>query len=442
MQPKLILLELNEINFEYIERYIERGRLPHFRRLIRDHGYTRTVSEQRYEELEPWIQWVTAHTGLTLAEHGVFRLGDIVETDIPQIWERLEQEHGLTVGAVCPMNAANRLKSPAFFVPAPWTDTPPSGPYLLRRLSEAIAHAVNENATSQLHLKSLVFLFMGWCAYANPAAWSHYIGLAASARRAPWRKALFLDSLLADVFIRQWRKTQPDFSSLFLNAGAHIQHHYMFSSACYDGPLRNPHWYISGDHDPVLEIYEAYDQILARLLKLPEQPRLLIATGLHQDPHDELTFYWRLRDHANFMVRAGLPFAEIKPRMSRDFLIICHDTDEALKVERALAGARTDKGEPVFSVDNRGTDLFVMLTYPKAIPDSLSVELNGRTFAEFRKNVAFVAIKNGKHNGIGYFLNCISTNNETLPLAELPRLIKSLTSTATDLPPEVSGGLG
>ena len=65
-----------------------------------------------YEHLEPWIQWVTAHTGLDFAEHGVFRLGDIVARDLPQIWEQLE-EKGLRVGAICPMNAKHRLKDAA-----------------------------------------------------------------------------------------------------------------------------------------------------------------------------------------------------------------------------------------------------------------------------------------------------------------------------------------
>src|SRR5688572_7063566 len=89
-KQQLLFLELNEINFEYLEAYIARGELPAFRDFFARHGYSETTSEQRYDELEPWIQWVTAHTGKSLSEHGVFRLGDIVDHDLPQIWERLE----------------------------------------------------------------------------------------------------------------------------------------------------------------------------------------------------------------------------------------------------------------------------------------------------------------------------------------------------------------
>lgn len=60
-------------------------------RLLGAIGCVLTESEKEYQHLEPWIQWVTAHIGMTFAEHGVFRLGDIVNRDIPQIWEQLEQ---------------------------------------------------------------------------------------------------------------------------------------------------------------------------------------------------------------------------------------------------------------------------------------------------------------------------------------------------------------
>lgn len=427
----VILLEFNELNFEYIEKYIALGFLPTFRELLTRYGYTTTTSEQCYEEIEPWIQWVTAHTGLTLSEHGVFRLGDITRTDIPQIWDQVEEELGIRVGAVCPMNAVNRLRNPAFFVPDPWTETPVSGPLLLRHLSAAVSQAVNDNAQSKLRLRSILALLAGWAAYATRDNWRYYFSWALSARKNPWRQAMFLDCLLADIFFKEWRKTRPDFASLFLNAGAHIQHHYMFSSQCYNGPHQNPAWYIDDKCDPVLEVYAAYDRILARALKAPRRPRLLIATGLHQDPHDELTYYWRLRNHAEFLSRVGLSFADVQPRMSRDFLVICRSTEEAAAAERVLVEAQADDGQHLFSVDNRGTDLFVTLKYPRNVKLTTTISINGCTIHDFREHVVFVALKNGKHNGIGYLVDSgsnstsMSTNARSVELVELPARIRA-----------------
>ena len=154
---KLFQLELNEINFDFVQRYGAIDELPNLNRLIKRHGLIETTSETRYEELEPWIQWVTAHTGLPFKQHGVFRLGDIVDHDLCQIWEWLE-ERGVVVAATSPMNASNQTRDAAFFLPDPWTDTRVTGSALLKRVMVAAAEAVNENAGSRLSPQSAAAL--------------------------------------------------------------------------------------------------------------------------------------------------------------------------------------------------------------------------------------------------------------------------------------------
>src|SRR5688572_18446027 len=104
MTQPLYLIELNEISFDFVNHYSKAGHLPHLSKLIQQHGVSTTVSESVYEHIEPWIQWVSAHTGKRFDEHRVFRLGDIIHSDVQQIWEILERK-GITVGAVSPMNA-------------------------------------------------------------------------------------------------------------------------------------------------------------------------------------------------------------------------------------------------------------------------------------------------------------------------------------------------
>ena len=125
MKNKTILLGLNELNFNFINYYISKGLLPNFKRLFEMQKPVETISENEYDLLEPWIQWVTIHSGKTFDEHKIFRLGDIVNhPSVSQLFEELEAK-GLSVGAVSPFNAENRLNDPAFFVPDPWTKTNP-----------------------------------------------------------------------------------------------------------------------------------------------------------------------------------------------------------------------------------------------------------------------------------------------------------------------------
>jgi hypothetical protein len=423
-QP-LLFLELNEVNFDYLMGYIRAGKLPTFSRLLASHGYMRTESEGQYEHLEPWIQWVTAHTGLTFAEHGVFRLGDIVNHDIPQVWEVLER-NGLSVGAISPMNAKNRLRRPAFFVPDPWTKTTVSAGPVLARLYDAIAQAVNDNSSARVSVASALNLLRGFLAFSTVGNWSRYLSMLATAKRCPWRKAMFLDLLLADVFCREVTRARSDFSSLFLNAAAHIQHHYLFSSAVYDGANANPDWYVQARHDPVFEVYELYDHIISSVIRQFPSARIMIGTALHQNPHESSTFYWRLVDHAAFLRLIGVQFEEVQPRMSRDFLVVFEDAISAARAELVLRSVVTEAGVALFEVDNRGHDLFVVLAYPQDIGRDLGFRVGAQVFQDLRSHVAFVAIKNGEHSGTGYFVDTgkkLAPTHEAIPLSRIPTLV-------------------
>ncbi|MGF1560549.1 MAG: alkaline phosphatase family protein [Geminicoccaceae bacterium] len=399
------LIALNEINLDFVQAYVDDGALPTFRRLLEQHGLTRTVGQAAGVDVEPWIQWVSVHTGLAYDEHGIFRLGDITERELEQIWEHLEAKHGCKVGAISPMNAANRTRAPAFFIPDPWTPTPASGAPFLQELGRAVAQGVQSNAqgggSMAMYATLLKAVARSALGPSGPALARH----ALAARKRRYHRAILLDTLLADVFARATRRTRPDFASLFLNAGAHIQHYFLFNAKAYRGDERNPAWYIPPDRDPVFEVYQAYDHLLARLLAQLGEARMLIATGLHQDPVNQPVFYYRLRDHADFLNTLGADFTEVEVRMARDFLVRCATETDAAATEAALLSCRDDDGRAIMSVDNRGSSLFVTLTYPHEIKPDFRLHHAGGTLEGFADMVVFSAIKNGDHNGEGYLID-------------------------------------
>ena len=401
---KTILLGLNELNLEYIKYYSNKGLLPNFKKLFDDFELVETDSENKYELLEPWIQWATIHTGKTYDEHNIFRLGDIVNSSETQIFEYLESK-GLSVGAVSPFNAKNNLTRPKFFIPDPWTKTKVSGNWLVKSIYQAIHQSVNDNASGRLGFKTIFSLLLGLIITTPIRQYFWYLKMLKN-RKNPGVKAIVLDSLLANTFFWLLKFKKPDFSNLFLNVGAHIQHHYLFNSQAYDGNLENPDWYCPKDHDPLILILSLYDKIIGKLLD--SSLRLVVATGLHQQPHRHLTFYWRINKHEDFIKRIGIDdYEEILPRMSRDFLINFKNSDSALKAEKLLNSFFLERdNEKVFKIDNRGNSLFIELIYPNEIFDNdvlISSEFKSKV-KNFKSLISFVAIKNGEHNGIGYFL--------------------------------------
>jgi hypothetical protein len=121
-----------------------------------------------------------------------------------------------------------------------------------------------------------------------------------------------------------------------------------------------------------------------------------------------MTYYWRIDKHEDFMRSIGvLDYKNLFPRMSRDFLVEFSDAKKASKVEDLLNSFVMNRdGDKVFKVDNRGDSLFVELIYKNAIFDRDVVisKTNKIELKHFNSLVSFVAIKNGEHNGIGYFL--------------------------------------
>ena len=159
--------------------------------------------------------------------------------------------------------------------------------------------------------------------------------------------------------------------------------------------------------------------------------KLLVTTGLHQQPHEHLTFYWRLKEHGKFAEMIGIEnFSEILPRMSRDFLIKFHSEDDSIKAENLLNSLYASLDDhKIFEIDNRGKSLFIELIYPNDITEDASIysKVSNFKLESFKSYLAFVAIKNGEHNGKGYLTANLDLKLEKqINLTELKLIIKNL----------------
>ena len=54
----VVFIQLNEINFEIVKSYIKEGHKLQFLEKIINESIN-TVEEEEYQNLEPWIQWLT-----------------------------------------------------------------------------------------------------------------------------------------------------------------------------------------------------------------------------------------------------------------------------------------------------------------------------------------------------------------------------------------------
>ena len=336
----------------------------------------------------------------------------------PQFFEQVE-EMGYSVGAISAMNVENRILKPKYFIPDPWTNTPTDGSWWSHRIGTAISQAVNDNAQSRLSFSSMVSLILGLVRFSQPKHYGLYLKLALGSPGKSWRKALFLDLFLHDLHFCWLRSYKPNFSTVFFNAGAYIQHHYFFNARyAVRTNQENPDWYVKAKDDPFAEMLKIYDKILEDYLD-SKDANVIIATGLTQVHYDRLKFYWRLRNHAEFLELLGIKFLRVLPRMTRDFLIEFETEGDALTAEGVLRkifvrlvegdfegtprqNGRSRETTSLFGeIDNRGKSLFVTLTWAENIHKSMEV-VHDNGILKLKPQVVFVAIKNGMHAEHGY----------------------------------------
>ncbi len=429
---RIIALELNEVNFEFIEAYIAKKELPNFRRLLKENGLVKTIAEKQYPYLEPWIQWPTVYTGKTYSEHGIFRLGDAVDHQHVQIWEYLEG-FGLKVGAISPMNAPNRCVAPAFFLPDPWTDTPVTADPGVARLYNVIKKLVNDNASDRRSIavtaRELLPLAMR---HLSLGSTGEYLRVLRQALRHKWARAAILDRLLGDLFLSLWQSSRPDYASLFLNAAAHLQHHHMYDAAVYEGERSNPGWYSSaadGSIDPLLLIYRTYDSIVGDLLALKDV-QLFITTGLSQYPNEREHYQYRMTVPDETLARAGLRDYEVQLRMSRDFLLAFRSEEAAAAAAAQLATVQCRERD-FFSVDSRGDTLFCQVCYYGDPSGLAEVTFNGTTY-DLSDEIVLVSIENGLHSTVGYHVDTAFTaaHANSLPPQPLASLFSKFAEAA------------
>lgn len=397
---KLLLIELNEINFDFLQNYIQKYDLKHLQDIYNLKKF-KTKSESEYDKLEPWIQWASIHTGKNYNGHKIFRLGDINKYHGNQIFETIEKM-GYSVGAISPMNADMRMSKPDFFIPDPWTDSKSDGSFWSTKIHDVLKQVVNDNSEGKITSKSKFFLILALFKFAKPKNYTEYFRLAFGAFNGKkWNKALFLDLFICDMFQHLTSKNQTEFSTLFLNSFAHLQHHYFYNSEFYDGNHMNPKDHISQNYDPMKDGALFFNNRIKDLLNSLKGYDFLIATGLSQVPYKGEKYYYRLKNHSDFLKLLKIDFVKVNKRMTRDFEVTFHSNtlrDDAIKVLKSI---KINNIIVFQDIEIRDKSLFVTLSYSKKIFKSDYFEVNNNKVFIIN-HIVSVAFKNGEHCQAGY----------------------------------------
>jgi len=364
---KLILAEFNELCPWLIERWMNEGKLPNFRRLQRQSAtFTTHADVSDPANLEPWIQWYSLHTGLPFEQHGVFHLTEGAKAEHDDLWH-VAARNGKRVMSFASMNTRAFAFPGSVYVADPWCEDGNAHPPALNDYNRFVASQVREYSNPDQRLSARdIARFAGFMATHGPSPSTAVAIIKQLLRerigdpRLSWRRAALLDRMQFDVFRHYQRKLRPHFSTFFINSTAHLQHSYWrhFDPTAFS--VRPDEDENATYSDAMLFGYQAMDALLARFMVLAEETgaMLVLATALSQQPFTQAEaaggkHFYRLRDVERLFRRLGLRFANIDPTMTHQYLATFASGADMAAARDALSAMRLPGGHALFDFNTR-----------------------------------------------------------------------------------------
>ena len=410
----LILLEFNELTPALMHGFMAAGLLPNFQRFYNEsHVYT-TDAEEEGENLNPWVQWVTIHSGLSATEHGVKWLSDGHKLSAKAIWDILS-EAGYRVWVCGSMNARYDKPLSGFLLPDPWStglSAYPPGEFdrYYNFVRDQVQEHTNERQTPS-KLKILQFLVYMLFHGLSVSTIAGILSQLLTERRGTgrWKRASLMDRLQWDVFFHYYRKHRPAFSTFFLNSTAHYQHTYwrnMDPDSFQIKPSEEENKEYGG---AILYGYQQMDLLMGRFMKMAGRDSILVfCTGLSQQPYLKAEskggrHYYRLIGPQVLIDPLGIAdHFEYSPVMSDQALLQFADEEKCVRAEQVLHSYQLF-GTPVFFCQQQGSRLMVQCRWTNVVSADAELlqEKTCRSVPFFNVFYSMDVVKSGFHHPDG-----------------------------------------
>lgn len=291
-ERRVLFLELNELTWSIIDRLIAEGRLPTFAKLKREGTWASPESVDHVPYLDPWITWVTVHTGVDRSVHGASVLEqDSGTINAKRTWDYV-LDAGKSIGIFGSISAYPPRPVPGFMIPgpfAPGNQTYPEYVMPVQALNRKYTqvHHKNEGEDGLLAMMKagLGLVELGL----KPTTVARILGQLARERVAPhdrWRRVVLQPLLNYDFFEKLYTRYRPHYATWHSNHAAHFMHHYWRawddSKFLAKGSPEEKKKY--GEAVPYG--YEIADELLARFMSLVDDDTVLVvATSMGQQPY-------------------------------------------------------------------------------------------------------------------------------------------------------------
>lgn len=421
-QPKLISIEFNELCPTLMAKFIAAGELPNFKRFRDEAVVAETDAEESGELLNPWVQWVSVHTGLGASEHQVTTLSEGHGVPVQAVWD-VASAAGRRVWVCGSMNARYDRPLDGYLLPDPWSTG--CRPYPDTEFAPFVSYvrsAVQEHSSGGGGggMKAFLKWMLGHGLSAGTMLAA--AGQLASEKfgNTSWKRAGILDLIQFDLFTHYYRKVKPHLATFFVNSTAHYQHCYwrnMEPEAFTVKPTAKEQKDYAG---AILHGYKCMDKLVGRFLRLADadgNTTLFFSTALSQQPYldhegKDGRKYYHLNAKAVLAEKLGLveKFG-YEPVMAEQFYLRFDSAEETDRAEAKLLSfhlkhrpAFKDDRTRLFNAERKGNALLMQCRCTGDVP--ADVNISSDADASFSVPFAEVfyqmpAVKSGRHHPAG-----------------------------------------
>jgi len=343
----VIMLELNELCPPILDRMMAAGDLPHFKELHQRSDVHVTWTDD--EDLEPWVQWVTLHTGKTQTTHRAKELDEGHLVQLPRVWDFLGDQgiDSLVFGSMNGGAVSNKV----FLVPDPWSvrvqPTDASYSIFHRFISFFVTEHTNEKAkpTGKMTLGFALFMLTHGLKPATCiTAVKQLFTEKTKGCEQKWGRALILDLLMWDVFAHAYKRQKPQFATYFANSTAFLQHRYWRHMQPEAFSVKPSHAEMQSYGHAIEHSYQHMDAIVGRAVQLAKTTgaRIVFATALSQEAnlrYEDIggKFVYRPHDFIALNTLAGGPAnVTFEPVMTHQTWASFATVAEAIAFENTL----------------------------------------------------------------------------------------------------------
>jgi Type I phosphodiesterase / nucleotide pyrophosphatase len=379
-QPrKVLLLELNEVSWRVVDQLIsERGPsfLPNFGKLRAEGAWGIQSAVERPPLLDPWVTWVTLHTGVGPEVHGASVLEQSEHTITAKRTWQYASEAGRSVGVFGSISAYPPPPLAGFVVPgpfAPGNETHPPQLEPVQALNRRYTQAHNGTSRPPGAFEAIrngIELFQLGLRARTVGKVALQLLRERIQPHLRWKRVCLQPELNFDFFTALYRRHRPDFATWHTNHAAHFMHHYWRAWDDSSFPAKSSPLERSRFGEAVPFGYRLCDELIGRAMRLIDRDTVLaVASSMGQQPfvsdrYAEGKIVVRIKDIDKLLDIVGRQGVEsVVPTMVPQWNLAVPNPDRRAFVKRQFEAIRRQQGdgpiEPAFAVQETHDQLTI-----------------------------------------------------------------------------------